>query len=207
MKQLLMSALVLVLAGSTASAQDFEGIVEFKKQEGTVIETTVWYVRGNMVRIDEFEPGSRMLKSCYLINTKDSSVRYLDHKAKTASKYVGAKAKIPVGCRVENTKNTQELWTYKTTETVVQPNADSTFRYWIHSGRFAFFRTAAYLVGPANSYLNYYWALEPKDNAMPMLITRENAAGKETGRLEVIRVEKRTIDEHMFNVPADYTNR
>lgn len=206
MKNLLLSMFILFTIGATA--QDFEGMIEFKKQEGTVIENTVWYVKGDLVRIDEFEPGSRLLKSAYIINTKDSSIVYLDHKAKTTSRITEhVLFKIPVEYKVEETKNTQELQTYKTTEHVIKTGGDSTFNYWVSAGKFGFFKTALFLYGPQNHYLEFYSALKPKDNSMPLLVTKTNGKGEETGRYEVTRIEKRPMDENLFAVPADYKTK
>lgn len=203
MKKLLLLPVFLLFSCALFS-QNFEGIVEFKKQEGTKTETSVWTIKGDMVRVDEFEPGSRVLKGCYLINTKDSTVRYLNHKEKTVSNHGIIKAAIPVGTTTEETKNNKEIQTYKTTENVVKTSGDSSFSYWISTGKFGFFKTAAYLLGPQNTYINYYWALNPGENTMPILVQRKNGKGEETGRFEAIRIEKRTIDANLFNVPADY---
>lgn len=196
--------LLLSFAIHVVYAQDFEGIVEFKLQEGTAIENSVWYVKGDMVRVDEFETGTRVLKGCYLINTKDSSIRYLDHKAKIATAFTRLVPFILIGTTVETTKNTKEVLTFKTTESVVKLPGDSTLSYWMNNGKFGFFKTAAKLMGPLNTYFNYYWVLDPKDGSMPMLVIKKNSKGEETGRLEVIRIEKRDIDEKLFAVPADY---
>lgn len=202
MKKFLLFTLSL-LSCAVIHAQDFEGIVEFKQQEGTSVETFVWYVKGDMVRIDEFETGSRVLKSCYLINTKDSSVRYLDHKAKTSAAFRRIATAVPSAATVQETKNDKELHTYKVTESIVKVQ-DTSFSYWMNSGKFGFFKPAVKLLGNQNMYFRYYWALDPKDNSMPLLITRQNSKDEETGRYEVTRIEKRTIDANLFTVPSDY---
>jgi len=207
MKNLLSSLFLLFTLGT--AAQDFEGMIEFKKQEGTSIENTVWYVKGDLVRIDEFEPGSRLLKSARIINTKDSSVTYIDHRAKTYKSNTPAITPvIPVGCTVTETKNTKELQIYKTTEfTLKTPGDSANYSFWMTSGKFAFFKTAAWLYGADNSYIKYYWALDPKAGSMPMLVTRSNPSGVETGRFEVTRIEKRSLDANLFVVPADYKSQ
>ncbi len=209
MKKFVVLVVVSLSMSLCVTAQDFEGIIEFKKQEGKVVENTVWYVKGDLVRIDEFEPGSRMLKSATILNLKDSSITYLDHQSKTWSRVKNhlVVAGAPVNFSVTETKNTKELHTYKTTESVIKTGGDSTFSYWTNTGKFGFFRTALYLYGPRNSYLEYYWMLKPKDNSMPMLVTKQNLKGEETGRMEVTRIEKRTVDEKLFGVPADYKEK
>lgn len=191
--------------GICVNAQDFEGMIEFKKQEGTKVENTTWYVKGDLVRIDEFEPGSRLLKSAYIINTKDSTMTFIDHKAKTYQSGLPVKTPAtPVGCTVTETKNSKELQTYKTTEYTIKTPGDTAYSYWMTSGKFGFFKSSVSILGAQNNYFNYYWALDPKAGAMPMLITKSNGKGEETGRLEVTRIEKRSLDANLFVVPADY---
>lgn len=205
MKKLLLLPLFSLLSCALFS-QSFEGIIEFKIQEGTTTENSVWYVKDNMVRIDEFEPGSRVLKGCYLINTKDSSWKYLNHKDKTVKSPSGwGGSSIPSGCTSEQTKQSKEILDYKTSETILKTPGDSvTFSYWLNTGKFGFFNPALTILGTKNTFLYYYWALSPKENTMPLLVVKKNAKGEETGRFEAIRIEKRTIDVNLFNVPADY---
>jgi hypothetical protein len=204
MKNALLFLFALFTIG--VSAQDFEGVIEFKKQEGKVIENTTWYVKGNLVRIDEFEPDSRLLISACIINTKDSSLTYINHRAKTYQHNMPAMLPaIILGTTVQETKNTKDLHTYKTTETTVKLPGDTVnYSYWMASGKFAFFKTAIWLYGASNSFFNYYWALEPKSGSMPLLVTKSNSKGAETGRFEVTRIEKRDLDANLFTVPADY---
>ncbi|HTF04499.1 MAG TPA: DUF4412 domain-containing protein [Bacteroidia bacterium] len=205
MKKHLWLLFVCLSMTAALTAQDFEGIVEFKKQEGKSQENWVWYVKGDQVRVDEFQPGSRVLKGCYLMNTKDKTAKYLDHTAKTWSNHVAAPSTAPAGCTVAETKNSKEFQSYKTTEYTLKTPVDTMhFSYWISTGKFGFFKPAVQLLGPTNMYFKYYWALEPKDNTMPMLVTRKNAKDEETGRFEVTRIEKRELDANLFNVPADY---
>ncbi len=209
MKKLMLVALTIFSVSLGLSAQDFEGIIEFKKQEGSNVENMVWYVKGDLVRVDQFEPKSRILKSALLINTKDSSVTFIDHHAKTHQRNVASMTpSILMGCVIEETKNSKEMLTYKTSEyTVKLPGDTANYSYWISSGKFGFFKTAAWLFGSTNNYFNYYWALEPKSGTMPMLVTKSNAKGEETGRLEVTRVDKKAIDEKLFSIPAEYKEK
>ena len=58
MKKLVLVALTIFSVSLGLSAQDFEGIIEFKKQEGSNVENMVWYVKGDLVRVDQFDPKS-----------------------------------------------------------------------------------------------------------------------------------------------------
>lgn len=202
MKNLLLCTILFLICLTSITAQNFEGIIEFKLQEGTKQETTVWYVKGDMVRIDEFEPGTRILKGCYLINTKENSAKYLDHKAKSWTAVIITQEQRPSSA-VEETDSTMEFHSYKATKYNVKTDSLQ-MSYWLNRGKFGFFTPALAFIAHKNVYYKYFWHLPSTDNAMPMLVTKKNSSGAETGRLEVIRIDKRVIDANLFNVPVGY---
>lgn len=202
MKNFLLITCFFLTCMSSITAQDFEGIIEFKLQEGSKQETSVWYVKGDMVRIDEFEPGTRILKGCYLINTKENSAKYLDHTAKTWTSVIVTEEKRPMST-VEEVDSTLEFQSYKATKYNVKTDSLQ-MSYWLNHGKFGFFTPALTFIAHKNVYYKYYWHLPSTDNAMPMLVTKKNSAGVETGRLEVTRIDKRVIDANLFNVPVGY---
>lgn len=208
MKKLILVVLSSLTVSVGITAQDFEGILEFKKQEGAAVDNSVWYVRGDMVRIDEFEPNSRILKSCYLINNKAGTAQYVNHKAKTWENAIQTLQEERTGCTVEETDNTKEMFTYKTNEyTVKNANGTVQLSYWLNFGKFGFFRPALKWVAFDNVFYDYFWVLPAKDNMMPMLVVKTNEKGEETGRLEVTRIEKRTVDAKLFDIPAGYSEK
>lgn len=206
MKNILFT-LLLLLSISVVSAQDFEGIIEFKTVEGKESFTNVWYIKGDRVRIDHFEPGSRVLISCDLINIKDSSVMWLDHKTKTFGQMLNKMVAtgLPIGTTIETTKNEKEILTYKATESIVKAPTE-TFNCWVSSGNFSFFRPAVVAAALFTDYNECFLALDVKEGSMPLIVIRKNAAGEETGRCEAIRIEKRSLDENLFAIPAGYTS-
>lgn len=196
--------LVTLFTFSVVHAQDFEGIIEFKTTTGTNTESSVWYVKDNRVRVDVFEPGTRMLKGCHLINTNDSSIQYLDHKAKTFGRELTTAISVRVDTKVTKSEGSKEILTYEATESTITYNDGSGYSCWISGNKFGFFRTAIRILGGNNDYYAAYWSLNPEEGAMPLLMIRKNAKGEETGRFEAVRIEKRSIDAALFNIPADY---
>lgn len=202
MKNFVLITGFFLLCIPSITAQDFEGIIEFKLQEGSKQETSVWYVKGDMVRIDEFAPGTRILKGCYIINTKENSAKYLDHKAKTWSGVIITQSPADEST-VTEIDSTLEFHSYKASKCIVKTDSLQ-MTYWINRGRFGFFNPALRFIAHQNDFYEYFWHLPSSENAMPMLVTKKNSAGVETGRFEVIRIEKREIDANLFNVPVGY---
>ena len=201
--------LLLLCSGISflASAQNFEGIIEFKKQTGTTTVNYVYYVKGNQVRIDEFAPGTRNVEGSFILGLKDSSMVYLNHVRKMWGIRTPAAARLaPAGCVATTTKNSKELFGYKCLETVVKNAGDSTqVSYYIASGKFAFFAPMVKILNRQENFATYLLAVKMKDGSMPLLAIEKNLAGVEKGRLEVTRLESKVLDAGLFVTPKDYT--
>lgn len=204
MKNLLF-ALVL-LFGLRINAQGFEGIIDFTITEGTSTEKTTWYVKGDSVRVDYFYATNSMVRSCYLINTKTNNCVQLNHSAKTQEEVIMTMEQSR-DVKVDTTENAKDFFNYKTRETIVKPNDADELHYWTNSGDFLFYRNALAWIAFDNVFYNYFWYLPNQTTAMPMLVTRTNASGTETGRLEVTRIEQRKLNAALFTMPADYKKR
>jgi hypothetical protein len=203
------AALLLFCFGISflASAQNFEGIIEFKKQTGAATVNYVYYVKGNQVRIDEFASGTRNVEGSFIIGLKDSSMVYLNHTRKMWGTRAPAAARVaPAGCIATTAKNSKEIFGYKCVETVVKNVADSTqISYFIASGKFAFFAPMMKILGRQENFATYLLAVKMKDGSMPLLAIEKDLNGVEKGRLEVTRLEQKTLDAGLFVTPKDYT--
>ena len=68
----------------------------------------------------------------------------------------------------------------------------------------AFFDFSA-MSGPVGGGVHSSWAEELRDgNAFPLRAVESDSAGKETSRMEVTRIEKKSLDDAAFIVPASY---
>lgn len=199
--------LLLFLSGcGSLFAQNFEGLIEFKKQTGKEIVNYVYYVKGTKVRIDEFSPGSRMVSGSFIVDTKDSSMIYLSHEYKLwgTRKPKGGLA-APAGAKAMTAKSTKELFGYKCTEYIVKNEQDSTqISYWIAPGKFTFFKPMLQLLARQENFSTYYFALTVKDGSMPLLAIEKDLNGTEKGRLEVTRLEQKVLNAGLFDTPKDY---
>lgn len=207
LRRFLLLLLLVLPAAVSVCAQNFEGLIEFKKQSGTSIVNYVYYVKDNKVRIDEFTPGSRMVSGSFIIDTKDSTMLFLNHDRKMwgTRKPKGGLA-APAGAKTTITKNSKELFGYKCTEQVVKNDADSTqISYWVAPGKFAFFKPMMQLLARQENFSTYFLALNVKDGSMPLLAIEKDLKGNETGRLEVTRLEQKPLAAGLFDTPKEYT--
>lgn len=185
-------------------AAGFEGIIDFTKTEGTTVEKSTWYVKGDSIRIDFFESGMSLLRCCYLVNTKTNSTIFVDHKAKTWSDY-----RVPNGSGLNNTTTAttgskKEFHGEMSSEFQLMMNDSSRYSYWITDNQYGFFLAALNLTPVSNEFFYNYYKIRPAQISLPMMVQHFDARGKLMGSLEVTRFEKRTIPALLFSVPADY---
>lgn len=203
------SALLILTLGFSvyASAQNFEGIIEFKKQVGKTSTDYVYYVKGDKVRIDEFSPGTRTVEGSFLLDTKANTMIYLN----TARKMWGTRkptgsSVAPAGCIASTAKATKEIFGYKCVEQVVTNAQDSTqISYFIAPGKFAFFAPMVKLLNRQEKFSTYLLAVVLKDGSMPLLAIEKDLKGVEKGRIEVTRLEQKVLADGLFDIPKDYT--
>ena len=203
------STLLLLAIGFSfaASAQNFEGIIEFKKQTGKTVVNYVYYVKGNKVRIDEFASGTRNVEASFILGLKDSSMVYLNHARKMwGTRKPSRPGVAPAGCIASQTKTTKEIFGYKCTEQLVQNTKDSTqISFFIAPGKFAFFAPMVKLLNRQENFATYLLAVPLKEGAMPLLAVEKDLNGNEKGRLEVTRLEQKALADGMFDTPKDFT--
>jgi hypothetical protein len=202
------SALLLLVIGFSfvASAQNFEGIIEFKKQTGKNVVNYVYYVKGNKVRIDEFASGTRNVEASFILGLKDSSMIYLNHTRKMwGTRKPSRPSAAPAGCVASVTKNTKEIFGYNCTEHIVKNAKDSTqISFFIAAGKFMFFTPMVKLLNRQENFATYLLAVPMKEGSMPLLAIEKDLAGNEKGRLEVTRLEKKVLADGLFDTPKDY---
>ncbi len=190
-----------------ASAQNFEGIIEFKKQTGKQVVNYVYYVKGNKVRIDEFASGTRNVEASFILGLKDSSMVYLNHTRKMwGTRKPSRSTAAPAGCVASQTKVVKEIFGYKCAEHIVRNQKDSTeISFYIAPGKFSFFAPMVKLLNRQENFSTYLLAVPLKEGNMPLLAIEKDLRGNEEGRLEVTRLEQKSLTDGMFVTPKDFT--
>lgn len=198
---------VLAFAGF-ASAQSFEGTIEFKKQSSTDTTNYVYYVKGptNKVRLDEIGSKSKKVEGTFLVDLKEKKMTSLSHDRKLyMDKAQSAPATITGKPEVTKTKNTRTIQGYKCTEYIVKNKDENTqISYWIAFGKFDFFMPFLKLINQKQKFSTYYQQLTGVEGGFPMLAIESSMDGTERARLEVTKIEKKALDTSLFDIPKGY---
>lgn len=203
----LISVVTILLAfAATASAQAFEGVIEFKKQTATDTTNYVYYVKGNNVKIDEIGTKSRKVEGTFLVNMDEKSMISLNHERKLYMTNNNPAAPTIKGtCVVKKGQNVKNLQGYKCVEYIVTNQEEGVIlTYWLADGKFTFFEKMLRQLNRKDKSSVYFLQIPDVKNMFPMLSIQTDLAGKETGKLEVTKITKKEVDPAMFEIPKGY---
>ncbi|MBL7889439.1 MAG: DUF4412 domain-containing protein [Bacteroidia bacterium] len=203
----LSSILVVMLAFAfNATAQTFEGTIEFKKMTPSDTTNYVYYVKGDQVRIDEIGSKSRKVEGTFLVDMQGKTMKSLNHERKLYMDQPTPAAPVVKGtCNVKKGQNVKNLQGYKCQEYIVT-NAEEgvTITYWVADGKFSFFEKLLRQLNRKDKSSVYFLKITDVKNGFPMLSVQTDAGGKETVKLEVTKITKKDIDPTMFDTPKGY---
>lgn len=205
--KLVSGALMLTAFSLTATAQVFEGIIEFRKTSPTDTIDYLYYVKDNNVRVDEVGSRSKKVEGSFLVDLNAKTMKSVNHDRKLYMDQPTPSAPILKGaCTVAKGQNVKNLQGYKCTEQIVTNNTEGvTITYWLADGKFAFFDKLLRQLNRKDKQSVYYLQIPETKNMFPMLSIQTDLKGKETGRLEVTKITKKTLTPDTFDIPKGYT--
>ncbi|MBA3704915.1 MAG: DUF4412 domain-containing protein [Bacteroidetes bacterium] len=197
---------VIAALSFTATAQSFEGIIEFKKASTTDTTNYVYYVQGNEVRIDEIGAKSHKVEGTFLVNLDAKTMTSLNHDRKLYMDQATPASPVVKGkCEVKKGQNVKNIQGFKSVEyTVTNTDENTKITYWIADGKFAFFDKLLHQLNRKDKSSTYYLQIPDVKNMFPMLSIQTDLSGKEQVRLEVTKITKKVVDPTMFQIPKGY---
>lgn len=207
MKKLILSSLFAFTGMIIASAQSFEGVIEFKKQTTSDTVNYIYHVKGDKVRLDEIGNKSKKVEGSFIIDLKTNSMLSLSHDRKMyIEQSSGTPAAVNGKCDVKKTGKDKTIQGMKCSEYVVE-NADEKVRvtYWMAANHYDFFFKLLKVLNRKDKSAVYVQQITGADGMFPYLSSQVNMeTNKEEVKMEVTKVEKKTVDVAKFDVPKDY---
>jgi hypothetical protein len=212
MKNLLFLITISCLISSAAVAQTkpvtgpFEGTINFMQVNGTDTSMYKYSIKGNNVRVDNFDIRTKNNEGIYLIDlgakkmTALSPVRkiYFDQPA-------GAPAKPAGTPKVTKTANIKKINGYNCTEYDVTDADESTkIVYWLSAGHFDFFNNMLQILNRKDKFSEYYLAIPNTQGMFPMVATQYDMSGAVKGAMKASDVVKGAQSDDTFKIPAGY---
>lgn len=207
-----MNKIKLLVAGLTLSvmgfAQTFEGSIEFKMETAKDTTTNIYYVKGHDVKLDQIGRKSGKVEGSFVFNTETGEIKYVnplrkvwgEHKSETAPMIKGT-------CVSTKGTNTKMVQGQKCTEYIVKNTEENTvITYWMVAGKYDFFAAMVKSWNRKDKQSIYFNQIKdlPK-GSMPLLSEEKSISdGAIISRLEVSKINKKTIEASKLSIPDDY---
>lgn len=207
MKKLFLSVLIAFTGVCIVSAQSFEGVIEFKKQTPSDTVNYIYHIKGDKVRLDEIGSKSKKVEGSFIIDLKTNTMHSLSHERKL---YIEQSPSSPAAIKgkpeVKKTANTKTIQGMKCTEYIVtNPEEKVQVTYWMASNNFDFFFKLLKVLNRKDKSALYVQQIQGADGIFPFLSTQVNLeTNKEEVKMEVTKIEKKTVDAAKFDIPKDY---
>ncbi len=206
MKKLFLS--ITLFAFTTAAFAQFEGSIEFRMETKKDTTTNIYYVKGNNVKLDQIGKKSGKVEGSFVFDLGGKSIKFVnparkvwgDHKSETPPTVNGT-------CEVTKLKTTKMVAGKMCAQYTVKNATENTMiTYWVASEKYDFFVPLVKLWNRKDKQSIYFNQIKdlPK-GSMPMLSIESSLDGKTNiSKLEVIKLEKKSIDAGTVSVPSDY---
>lgn len=197
-------ALILAWTVTTAAAAEFEGLVHFKNTRDSRVSEFDYFVKGDKSRM-EMEDEGHGGKAAVIVDLQAKTVLMLMADQKMAMEMPLTESQMPKAEKATGellrTGKTQKLLGY-TAEQLLYKTADGETEIWGAKG-LGFF--GGMHGGPGTGGQNQSWAQDLKTQGFfPLLVINRDRAGREHGRMEATKVEKKALPDGLFMAPPDY---
>ena len=205
-KSIALVATTLLFA--SAYSQSFEGMIEFRKMTDSDTMTYVYYIKGDKVRVDEIGASYEKQEGSYIIDLKALTVIAVSNERKMYFDQPPSKTPAILKCKPEpvKTANKKTIHGYECIEYTVKCTEENTMvTYWLASGKFDFFERMLKLLNRKDKSAIYFQKITGVAGMFPFVSVEATiAGGQEKVRMEVIKIEKKKIDNAKFEIPAGF---
>lgn len=191
-----------------ATAQSYEGTVEFKMETQKDTTTNIYYVKGNDVKLDQIGKKSGKVEGSFVFDLASNQVKFVNPVRKVWGEHKSENPPAIKGqCVVTKGTATKTIQNIKCTQYTVKNTEENTeIIYWVATGKYDFFVPLVKLWNRKDKQSVYFNQIKdlPK-GSMPLLSEEKQISdGKLISKLEVTKFGKGSLDASKVAVPSDY---
>lgn len=194
-----------LLTSALLSAQAFEGSIKMEMKEGKNAVPFTYTMKKDRMRIDITAEEMTMttfmdLQKKEMIMLMPGQNMYMVMPIKEAAEVA---AKANQSTPLEKTSETERILGYLCTK-YISTERGTTTEIWAAEGIGAFMGANANN-NPMKPAARNQWEVElVEKGAFPLRVVSKNRSGKETMRMEVVAIDKKSVPDSTFQVPAGY---
>lgn len=193
--------------GTKAVTGPFEGIIDFMQSNGIDTSLYKYSIKGNNVRIENYDPRTKNSEGIYLIDLSTKKMTALSpvRKIYFDQSPTGAAAQPSGTAVVTKTANVKKINGYTCTEYDVTDATEGTkIAYWMASGHFDFFNGMMQVLNRKDKFSEYYMQIKNSTGMFPMLAIQYDMSGNNKGEMKAQDVKRAVVTDDNFKIPAGY---
>lgn len=204
LKKIAFSVFAAGILSFGAQAQ-FEGIIEFEKNVGSVNVNYRYFVKGDFIRIEEVAEDNSV-EGIQLIDLTKKTMYAISPEQKL---YMEAPNRRPAGefeVVVDKTGKTKEINGTKCKEIIVTNNAkDRKIIYWVAKGEYDFFIPMLVALNRKENQSLFFQKIEGIEGFFPILSQEYIlSTNRLVSELKTTKVKATTNEASIFEIPSDY---
>lgn len=204
LRNFLVAGSSLVLLAASATAQPFEGTIEFTKTTGPVITNYKYFVKGDRIRIEEISARGEV-QGIMLVDTRDKTVTAISPERKLYMDVPNMRLPKDVEVSVQKTSDMKDMAGYKCEKWVVKsPKEDRLLTYWVAADEFNFFVPLLETLNRKDEQAVFFLQIKDNKGVFPLLGIEQKSDGAEVSRLEVKQVSKGVQKASLFEIPSGF---
>ena len=189
----------------------FEGIIKFVQE--TFSDTTyyTYYVKDNKIKLEinedckDCDVSDAMLfdlKNQTIIAMKPSLRMYKDVEIRPYVETTNKDFNI-----IKNSRNKKKVQGYKCEQWRVKNQKENTeITYWVTEGNYYFFEEFLKLWNRSEKQSRYFLQVKSTNGFFPILSVERSTFREKRMKLQVIKLERKPLEESIFEIPAEYKN-
>ncbi len=204
-----LSLFLLIIApfiASIAQTTPFEGTIEFKKIKKGKTSSYIYYVKGDIIRLEEYGPMKTIVdialidlkkKKVFLISPERQS--YMELKPSHTTKNMS-------NTRVEMKSERKSVLNHECKKWVVSnKDLNAKVTYWVTKGNYNFFVELLGVLHRKDYHSLFFQQVPEAVGYFPMQSLWTDLSGVERERLEVVSIKPHIIHGNLFTIPSEYT--
>ena len=197
--------LASTLCAFNASAQSFEGVIEFTKSTGPVSTMYKYYVKDDFVRIEELSEKG-VIQGIMLVDNHDRRVVAISPERKLYMDVPNMRLPKDVDVQVQKTAESKQVAGYKCKKWVVSnASADRKVTYWVADDAFDFFIPMLRTLNRKDEQAVYFLEIPEAGGVFTMQGVETKSDGSVISTLEVKKIAPQKLADELFRIPSGFT--
>ena len=185
---------------------NFEGVIQFKKE--TLSDTLFYnyYFKGSTVSIDNYTKTGKIL-NCKIIDFNKGEIKIVNPKRKLyIQKYVKTKKQFQdTSLSIIKTKNYKYIIGHKCWQWIVKNrNNKSVVSYWVTNKKYNYFNELLIILDDTEKISKYFSLIKKTTGYIPLLSIERSWLRTRRMSISAEKIINLSIDDSLFEIPDDY---